>query len=112
MGGRFPVSRYVDTPRGRLAHKLRDGAYRAKQYGCYVDPELTIETAAHLLDMFVCYYCFEPLRDTEPYSLEHKIPLKKGGHHALHNICLACYQCNLDKSTMTYEEFMDYLDTL
>lgn len=102
--------RYADTPRGRLAHKLRDGAYRARQYGCYVDPELTIDAAAHLLDQFNCYYCFEPLSD--PYGLEHMLPLKMGGAHAIDNICLACMHCNQTKHTLTHAEFMEFLDTI
>lgn len=89
------MTRYVDTPRGRLAHKLRDGAYRARLLGCYVDPALTIAAAVALLDVTACYYCGARLDDG--YELDHIVPLGRGGAHTLENIVKACPRCNKAK---------------
>lgn len=104
------------TPRARLAHKLRDGKYRARRMGC--DYELvTIAQAvsAGLLAETVCYYCKMELGDLAApvtYTLEHKIPLKLDGPHTLENICKACPECNQSKAIQTELEYMARLDRL
>lgn len=94
------------TPRARLSHKLRDGAYRARQAGCYAETIPVAEATALLQDQD-CYYCGAFLMGI--YALEHKIPLAKGGSHTLDNICKACETCNGHKHTMTDWEFIDYI---
>jgi 5-methylcytosine-specific restriction endonuclease McrA len=51
-----------------------------------------------------CYICSEPIifgNDT----LEHKIPLSRGGTHKFSNLAIACLKCNLKKGTKTYSEY-------
>lgn len=94
------------TARARLSHKLRDGAYRARQQGCYAET-IRVDDAKELLEQTVCYYC--PTELTGMYSLEHKIPLAKKGPHILSNLCKACLSCNEKKHTMTDTEFLAQL---
>lgn len=96
------------TPRQRLSHKLRDGAYRARKMGCYAET-ISIGQALDLLAEDFCYYCKCLLLGM--YSLEHKIPLAKGGAHVLNNLCKACDKCNEKKHTMTDTEFLIYVQT-
>lgn len=51
-----------------------------------------------------CYYCHVPL-DRSDYHLEHKTPLSRGGKHEMRNLRLSCPICNMQKGTMTAQEF-------
>lgn len=96
------------TPRQRLCHKLRDGAYRARKLGNPVTV-VRIREVEGWLDDPRCYYCH--VRLSSIYALEHKEPLAKGGAHCLDNICLACTTCNEAKHTLTEAEFVEWLTT-
>jgi len=48
-----------------------------------------------------CGYC-----GTEgPLEMEHRVPIARGGTHALSNLIPACRRCNRRKGTKTEEEF-------
>jgi 5-methylcytosine-specific restriction endonuclease McrA len=94
------------TSRQLLSHKLRDGRYRARQFGCRIDPALTLAALieAGWLETGNCYYCRGVLG--EAYELDHKTPLQRGGAHTLTNLCKACPLCNHRKNRKTEQEFM------
>jgi hypothetical protein len=49
-----------------------------------------------------CEYCFSQLRfSPDPFSVEHIIPVTKGGSHEDNNLALACQGCNNHKYTST-----------
>lgn len=52
-----------------------------------------------------CAYCAVPL--FAYYHVDHVIPLSRGGADRLENLALACPSCNVRKSAMTAEEFME-----
>lgn len=54
---------------------------------------------------FACSYCFE----VKPLTMDHAIPLARGGEHAAHNIVPACVSCNSRKHTKTRTEFLAQL---
>ena len=101
------------TPRQLLSHKLRDGKYRAKHYGCPVDPELTLAAVidAGFLKINKCYYCGKDIGDGPgDYTLEHIEPLIKNGPHSLGNICKACPSCNYGKNIQRWLDWAAELD--
>lgn len=52
-----------------------------------------------------CAYCMCPLDGAG--HVDHMTPLSRGGSHALHNLALACRQCNAEKHAKTvYEYFL------
>ena len=66
---------------------------------------------------FRCFYCSVELqyipKDTDDKNrsrswatLDHKIPISKGGEHTLKNCVIACRSCNFSKGTKTDTEFM------
>ena len=69
--------------------------------------EIALYEAQHGL----CYYCGTSLAETKQH-LEHMIPLSRGGAHALSNLVLSCIACNLQKHTMTAEEFIEKKEAL
>lgn len=50
-----------------------------------------------------CYYCLIPLNGR--YTIEHKIPLSRGGSNWPANIAAACERCNFRKNNKTVLEF-------
>lgn len=51
-----------------------------------------------------CWYCERPVSKTNDPSSEdhatvdHRIPLSKGGENKFHNMVLACRSCNMNKA--------------
>jgi 5-methylcytosine-specific restriction endonuclease McrA len=41
-------------------------------------------------------------------TIEHRLPLARGGKHVWENVVLACRTCNMSKGAKTEEEFMVY----
>lgn len=69
-------------------------------------------------DDFKCFYCGRPLNTKSGYpykatpSVDHYLPLSKGGIGGGCNIVLCCYVCNIVKGTMSghcYEEALRVL---
>lgn len=54
-----------------------------------------------------CYYCNRKLDDTNR-TIDHKIPLARGGANTPANKVLACQSCNIQKGDLTPDEFELY----
>jgi len=54
-----------------------------------------------------CEYCKEDIRTGED-TLEHKIPISRGGNHNFENLCIACQRCNFSKQNKLPNEFLEY----
>lgn len=56
-----------------------------------------------------CEYCWSQLKfSPDPFSIEHIIPLSKGGSYDLDNLALSCQGCNNRKYNLT--EAIDPID--
>ena len=53
-----------------------------------------------------CAYCGT---NEAPMTIEHMVPLSRGGAHDKRNIVPACKPCNSRKSTKTPDEYFEYL---
>jgi 5-methylcytosine-specific restriction endonuclease McrA len=42
----------------------------------------------------------------ETASIDHVLPLSRGGRHAIENLCIVDHQVNVAKGTLTLEEFV------
>lgn len=53
-----------------------------------------------------CHYCLQPIhpRSTNA-SIDHVVPVSKGGQDVWENIVLACKDCNEKKSNLNAEDF-------
>lgn len=51
-----------------------------------------------------CKYCGEPFSDDLPPTVDHVLPLSKGGHHTAINIVAACKPCNSQKQARVPEQ--------
>lgn len=55
----------------------------------------------------VCYYCGTPLTENNR-TIDHMIPLSRGGLNRQENRVWCCRKCNASKMDMTVEEFNIY----
>ncbi len=57
---------------------------------------------------YKCLYCGRDV--SEDYSLDHRIPLSRGGKNTVENIDIVCKDCNTKKSTRTKKEYLKVLE--
>ena len=54
-----------------------------------------------------CIYCLKSIEFGKD-TLEHKIPIIRGGTNDYENLAVACFSCNSSKGRKTVEEYMEY----
>lgn len=62
---------------------------------------------------YECIYCVYEFGKSDPHTqktIDHKIPVAKGGTNDLNNLCCACKYHNFDKRDLTTEEYFKVLD--
>lgn len=83
---------------------------KAKQNGKY-DKTITLEKL-YKRDHGICYLCGKKLNLDTPYNdplaptVEHVIPIIKGGTHTWNNVRLACRACNTAKGSKLSKEYV------
>jgi hypothetical protein len=90
------TTRYRLTERGRLMHCLAEQARRARKrrgQGSFSADDL----AKLLARQKKCHICARRFTKAAPPTIDHVIPLIRGGDHAAHNIALAHKSCNSRK---------------
>lgn len=55
-----------------------------------------------------CALCGKPVK-FKRITIDHKIPLSRGGNNDVSNLQIACYQCNMSKSNMMENEWLDMI---
>ncbi|MEC1157563.1 HNH endonuclease [Cytobacillus horneckiae] len=89
---------YGRTIRGKASQALQTSHKTIKQQGYKVFDDLTVEQIIEVFEFFdgVCAYC-ETKLDQSRLSMDHIIPLSKGGANTQSNIVVACQSCNKRK---------------
>lgn len=95
--------------RSRPENKPKLASYWNKHHAEKFGPDADL-TAAEWLEVLnthnhQCVYC----RGTEDISMDHVIPLSRGGRHTKANVEPACLRCNRRKGARTKQEFLDFL---
>ena len=91
----------VDVLRAR--RRVDASARRARMVGAETDGIVSIE-ALRGRDGDNCAYCDERLA-VPAMTLDHVLPLSRGGSHTMDNAVLACRPCNSQKHARTPEEW-------
>lgn len=60
-------------------------------------------------DDFTCSYCDQR---GGKLTIDHKLPISRGGSDNRDNLCTACHACNCRKGPKTVQEFKNYLEEL
>jgi 5-methylcytosine-specific restriction endonuclease McrA len=86
--------KYLRKNAGELSIKIIQKVYEEniKQYGT-----------------LTCVYCLKPIEFGKD-TLEHKLPLSRGGTNAKENLGIACRSCNCQKHNKTVEEYREYIN--
>ncbi|MFN4196434.1 MAG: HNH endonuclease [Caldimicrobium sp.] len=63
------------------------------------------------LERGLCYYCGRKVPPTE-LTMDHRIPLSRGGFSTRENIVPACKECNTKKKYLSPLEWEEYLKRL
>lgn len=87
----------------------------AQKYSC--EPGKTVSVECHWCDE-VGTVKWPLLKSGKPsgwpifsLTVDHLLPLFRGGTHAVSNLVFACRWCNSSRSSKTVEEFDHYIDT-
>lgn len=99
---------YRNSEEGKLRRRISNSKRRATK----------VTTASETIDTHIesllltpnqkCPYC----QEMNKLSIDHIIPLSKGGTHTEDNIELVCLPCNLRKGNKTKEEFIEFLNII
>lgn len=89
-----------------VAEKIADLSPSHIEEDYFTDPSKKREIFER--DKWVCQYCGEKVTP-ENVTLDHFIPLSKGGKHSKDNLKTCCLICNAVKSGKTYEEAAPFL---
>jgi len=96
----------------KLDHPQVQHNNRTKRLGA--DGTFTPEEWTHKLEEYdnKCAYCNTKTEDTPErfLTVDHATPLTRVGTNYIDNLVPACFQCNMEKSTMTSEEFFESID--
>ena len=87
------------SPRGKAANKRGQHKRRALLASCKINDLTTPQIRALLSSAHVCAIDKQPFNNNgRKKSIDHIIPLSKGGNNTLSNIQIICLRCNLKKS--------------
>ena len=98
--------RYGTDEHFRQAERCRVRRARARGIAVVDDGTLTGSVLRRLFgDALQCPYCDEPM-ESRGKSLDHLVPLSKGGEHSILNVVVCCRRCNSRKHARTALEFV------
>ena len=93
-------AKYKKTEKGKFQRRKRK--YMSRALG-----KIDADYLAELLRGNICYYC--GCKITGNKTIDHKMPIIKGGTNDNDNLVLACVRCNTQKGSKTEEEYREWL---
>lgn len=95
-----------------IEYKIRKNAYNQNRRKLIRDSGLVI-SPEEIMKLYyqqdgICFYCTTKL-DEFTFTIDHYIPLSKGGLHQIENIRISCKNCNCIKYNKMPEEFYKYI---
>ena len=58
----------------------------------------------------VCHYCGKQISNKEDLTVDHVIPISKGGENSADNFVIACKACNREKANLNVERYSEFLN--
>jgi 5-methylcytosine-specific restriction endonuclease McrA len=86
--------------RYRVQRQAGQAAYYARRYGGTGVISNEHLVSLHRWQDHCCFYCRSPLKDAE--TIEHVVPLSRGGSNNPWNVTLACSDCNTKKNNRIF----------
>lgn len=101
---------YMQRPESQDMEKVRKLNYYyshySKKFNLY-NPNAYRITLADIKKLYAaenCYYCERKLTEDEK-TVDHKLPVSRGGTNDMQNLVICCQKCNSKKSDRTEEEY-------
>lgn len=66
---------------------------------------ITLEQFKGFYNSNICHYCGAEVSEKDK-TIDHKIPISKGGTNAVENLCVCCRKCNSAKHDKTEAEYL------
>lgn len=113
MARKLPVGMAAFREKVRAAHKNhreRAAGLEGRRVPPLTETEIAYlrELQDHLWDFLaadaVCVYCATPLT-REDFSLDHDVPLQRGGEFCAGNVVICCLPCNEYKGMLSGKEY-------
>lgn len=89
--------RYLATPHGKLRSRFNTAKMRAMKYGCDWFTGITKDVFLALHSQTHCAICGEPFNNENEKTIDHKVPLSRGGANHPDNLQMAHGSCNSKK---------------
>jgi len=99
----FPQSFVYDTGKPRDRAYVRDGILYIEHVRCFEN--MIYELTYELKGRDTCYYCNKKVK-RKKITLDHMFPMIWGGVTLPNNLIPCCKKCNMEKSDMTYNQFI------
>lgn len=82
------------SPKGRLYNRNKQAIRRSRSKS----GDVTTKWLAQFMEsQRYCFYCHKPFNSKRKKTVDHVIPLDKGGEHIMSNLVIACQPCNSRK---------------
>lgn len=95
--------------KAREGHRIRQFRRRLRKAGkCDPGSSIKEHDLSGIMSKTVCVYCLENIT-RNCRTLEHLVPLCRGGRHVIDNADMACRSCNSRKAGRTPLEFFQYV---
>lgn len=103
----------------RHAHREKTRIYHKKRYEKMLEKNDNTITPDFIVALFSntkeCPYCGKPMCDTEDKlidikTIDHLVPIVKGGWHSMYNVIVCCHHCNSRKTNLDYFEWVGRLE--
>lgn len=86
--------RFYSSQKGRLYNRNSQAIRRSKSKQGDVT---TAWLEQFMASQTKCFYCKKPFNSNRKKTVDHVIPLDKGGEHIMTNLVIACQSCNSSK---------------
>jgi hypothetical protein len=60
----------------------------------------------------VCHYCGKAITEKDELTVDHVIPLSKGGNSKNDNLVIACKACNREKSSLNADRYTEFVNII
>lgn len=104
--GRYKESKLKTSAKYRKTEKGKFNR-RKQKYMRRALGKIDADYLKKLLEGNICYYCGCEIKGKK--TIDHKIPVVKGGTNDNENLVLACVHCNTQKNDKTEEEYREWL---
>lgn len=99
--------KYKTSLKGKLTNRKNAGIRKQRLKNMKLEGDLTVEQWQDIMAQhnYSCAYCNVRFSELIPATIDHVIPMIKGGRHSADNVVPACRSCNSSKGAKPLEEF-------